>query len=175
MLAVVARAVDGVLVGFKTLLALHLDVTAGCWLADAHGEELAGVQRLFLRSVSYASEGFAAGRVEALYCGDVALLDGVVVEVLEAVLAEDVPAAVQFVAGDAFLGLQADTAVKGPFVECRQRGVLVKLDKLTFKGGGQRETAFGSLVQVEALVDGLLQKVDIDVQSLAFAQFLPKR
>jgi hypothetical protein len=60
VLAVLARAIDGVLVGFKTLFALHLDVAAGCWLADAHGEELTGVQRLLLSSVSYASEGLAA-------------------------------------------------------------------------------------------------------------------
>ena len=174
VLAVVARAVDGVLVGFKTLFALHLDVAAGCWLADAHGEELAGVQSLFLRSVSDASEGFAAGRVKALYCGDVALLDGAVVEVLKALLAEDVLAAVQFVAGDALLGLQADAAIEGPFVERRQRDALVKLNELTFKGGGQGETAFGSLIKVEGLVDGLLQKVDVVEQSLASTDLLPK-
>lgn len=83
-------------------------------------------------------------------------------------------AAVQFVAGDALLGLQADTAIEGPFVECRERDALVELDELTFKGGGQGETAFGSLIKVEGLVDGLLQKVDVVEQSLAPTDLLPK-
>jgi hypothetical protein len=82
---------------------------------------------------------------------------------LEALLAEDVAAAVQFVAGGAFLGLQADTAIEGAFIESRQRDVLVKLDKLTFKGCGQCETAFGSLIEVEALFGSLLQFVDVAV------------
>jgi hypothetical protein len=43
MFAVIAWAVDSVFVGFEALLALHLDVATGCWLVDAHGEELSWV------------------------------------------------------------------------------------------------------------------------------------
>ena len=56
----VAWAIDGVLVGFEALLALHLDVTAGCCLVDAHGEKLSWVQRALHLALSYAAQIFAA-------------------------------------------------------------------------------------------------------------------